>query len=120
MSRLCERGASRLKGILWLVILAALAYGLYKSVPHFFANYQLEDSMRTAARFANVQRKTEDELRDDIYRKVQELDIPARREDIKVELTSRNCRISVKYAVEVQLPGYKLVLNFNPVADNRF
>ena len=119
MIRERERGAGRLKAIIWLLIFLALVYLGIKIVPAYFNNYQLEDTIRVEARFATVQRKAEEDIRNDIYRKIQDLDIPARREDIRVQSTDRGVRISVDYTVEVDLLGYKLRLQFNPSADNR-
>ncbi len=114
-----ERGGARLKAVVWLVVFVALVYLGVKIVPVYFSNYQLEDSIRVEARFATVQRRAEEDIRSDIYRKIQDLDIPARREDIRVQSTDRGVRISVDYTVEVDLLGYKLRLQFNPSADNR-
>ncbi len=114
-----ERGGARLKAIVWLLIFGAAIYVAAKVVPIYFANYQLQDKMQTVARFATVNRQSEEEVRDIIYREIQERDIPARREDIHVESNQRGVRISVEYVVTVNLRVYQLDLHFNPTADNR-
>lgn len=114
-----ERGAGRLKTLLVLFILGAGVYIGIKVVPAYVNNFQLEDSLNTEARFAVVQRKPEEEIRDAIYRKIRELEIPARREDIRIESTGHALRISVRYIVVVDLPGYQWKLEFNPSADSR-
>jgi hypothetical protein len=114
-----ERGGARLKAIVWLLIFGAAIYVAAKVVPIYFANYQLQDKMLTVARFATVNRQSEEEVRDIIYREIQERDIPARREDIHVESNQRGVRISVEYMVTVDLRVYQLNLHFNPAADNR-
>ncbi len=118
--RTLERGGGRLKAIVWLLILAAGVYVAFKIVPIYLANYQLQDKMQTEARFATVNHRTDDELRDVIYREIRDRDIPARREDIKIlENTQRTVRLSVDYAVTVDLKLYELHLRFNPTAENR-
>ncbi len=114
-----ERGGARLKAIVWLLIFGAAIYAAAKVVPSYFADYQLQDKMQTVARFATVNRQSEEEVRDIIYREIQERDIPARREDIHIESNQRGVRISVEYVVTVDLRVYQLNLHFNPTADNR-
>ncbi len=119
MSRDPQRGASKLKTTISLLILAALVYVGFKIVPAYVNNFELEDAMKTEARFAAVNRKTPEDVRNAIYKKIQELGIPARPEDIRVVPTSGyGIRITVKYTVVVDLPGYTLRLNFQPTADN--
>ena len=60
-------------------------YVAFKMVPLYVAEYQLKDKMDEQARFAVVNRYSEDQIRDVIFKVVQDLDIPAKREDIKVE-----------------------------------
>ncbi len=117
----CERelGASRLRTIFWLLVLVGIIWVAVKVTPAYVNNYQLEDAMKTEARFAVVQRKGEEDIRDAIFRKIKDLEIPAKREDIHVESNPGGVRINLSYTVVVDLPGYQLRLHFNPTADNR-
>ena len=119
MSRERERGAIKLKAIFWLLVLGVLIFVLVKTVPAIVNNYQLEDFMKTEARFAPVQKRSEEDVRENVLKKIRELGIPARREDIRVESSAAGFRISVKYTVVVELPGYQFKLDFNPSADSR-
>ena len=119
MSRNRERGGSKLKAILWLLVFVAGALTAFKVVPVYIDNYSLQDKMLTEARFATVNHPTEDRIRDDIFKEIQELEIPAHREDIKVEASSRGVKISVDYTVNVDLKVYQLKLHFSPAVDNR-
>ena len=114
-----ERGGARLKLLLAVLVLFSLLYTGWKVIPPYFANYQLQDSMETEARFAAVNKRTQDDIRDDIFRKIKDLDIPARRQDIRVEPIEGGLRITVDYAVPIDLPGYTFELQFHPQADNR-
>ncbi len=117
LRRTGSRGSARLKAIIWLLILGAVVYVCYKVIPIYLNNYQLEDRMQTEARFAVVNRKSEEAIRDVVYREIQERDIPARREDIRVQSTQRNVHISVDYTVTVDLRVYQLHLHFTPTVD---
>lgn len=114
-----SRGGARLKAVVWLLILLAGGYVLYKVVPVYMANFQLQDRMASEARFATVNRKSEEDIREIIFREIKQRDIPARREDIHVQSTDRGVRISVDYSVTVDLRVYQLQLHFTPSADNR-
>jgi hypothetical protein len=119
MSRNREYGAGRTKTILSLLILAAMVYVAVKVIPPYVNNFELQDAMKTEARFAAVNRKSSEEVREDVYKKIKELGIPAKAENIRVEgLPNSGMRITVTYKVVVDLPGYGLVLNFEPTADN--
>jgi hypothetical protein len=113
-----ERGGSKLNTILTLLIVGFLIFCGAKIVPAFFANYQLQDSMDTEARFAISNHKGEEEIREDIWKKVQELDIPAKRENIKVNNEQRTVSIALDYTVPVDLRVYQFNLEFHPHSDN--
>ncbi len=107
-----QRGEGRLKAILWTVILVLLIYAGFKLVPPYINQYQLQDKITEEARFVTVNRKTDDQIRDDIFREIQDLNIPARKEDIKLENTPHMVRITVEYTVPVDLFFYHTELHF--------
>jgi hypothetical protein len=74
--------------------------------------------MQTEARFAIADHKGEDQIREDIWKKVQELDIPVKKENIKVSSEQRSVAISLDYVVPVDLRVYQFNLEFHPHADN--
>jgi hypothetical protein len=113
-----ERGGAGLKMLLTLLILGALVFAAVKIIPPYFANFQLQDSMQTEARFALVNRKGEDDMRDDVWKKMQELGITARKEEIKVSVVGASVTISVDYSVPIDLKAFQFSLQFHPHADN--
>ncbi len=115
-----QRGGARLKAIFWTAVLVAVCYSGFKVVPAYFANYQLQDKLQTEARFAVVNHRSDEDLRNVVFKEIQDQDIPARREDIKIlENTQRAVRISVDYTVPVDLKVYHFDLHFTPSAENR-
>lgn len=114
-----ERGGTRLNLILTLVILAVLIFSGVKIIPWFFANYEFQDAIGTEARYALANRKTEEDIRDDVWKKMQELGIPARREDLHVSNQSGIVQISLDYNVPVDLRVFQFKLAFHTHADNR-
>ena len=119
MSREPSRGGARLRALIWTMILVAGIYAGYKLIPVYFANYQLQDKMQEIARFATVNNMTEEKVRDAVFREIQDRDIPAHREDIKVQMSQRGVTISVSYTVNVDLILLKRELQFSPSAENR-
>jgi len=117
-----EHGSSKLNFLITLLVLGAIAFAAVKIVPVYFANYQLQDSMQTEARFAlsAYPKKGPDDIRDDIYKKMQELDIPAKKEDIKVFMDSAtgNVDLGLDYTVTIDLKVYQWIKPFHLHADN--
>ena len=105
--------------MVYTVILVAAVYVAVKVVPAYVAEYELKDKMGEQARFAIVNRYTEEQIRDNIFKTIQDLDIPARREDVKVTTTNHGIEINVSYTVPVDLMVYKTELNFSPSSEGR-
>lgn len=114
-----QQGGGALKAILWTALLVYAAYAGYKLIPVYIANYQLQDKMQEEARFAVVNRYTEDQVRDVIFKEVQDLEIPTRKDEIKVYSTLQVVRISLDYTVPVDLLFYKMQLHFTPSSENK-
>ncbi|MGH9743510.1 MAG: hypothetical protein ACRD51_14285 [Candidatus Acidiferrum sp.] len=114
-----QYGGSRLKALLFTVILVMGLYVAFKTVPAFVSEYELNDKMQEVARFAVVNRYSEDQIRDNIFKEVQDLDIPATRDQIKVTATQQLVTISVDYTVPVDLIIYSTQLHFSPTSENK-
>jgi hypothetical protein len=114
-----QRGGGTVKAILWTAILIYGAFAAYRIIPAYVAEYQLTDKMQEQARFAVVNHYPEDQIRDTIFKTVQDLEIPAKREAIKVVSTQSVVRISLEYNVPVDLLVYHLDLHFTPNTENK-
>jgi len=117
--RRAQRGEGRLKALVYFTILIVGVFVAVKLVPLYVADYQLKDKMSEQARFAIVNRYTEDQIKDNIFRTIQDLDIPAKRDDVKVADTNHGIAISVNYTVPVDFLVYKTDLNFSPSTEGR-
>jgi hypothetical protein len=118
--RIVERGGSKLSLVLTLAILGAMVFSAVKIVPVYFANYQFQDAIQTESRFAltGYPKKGEDDVREDVWKKGQELGIPVKREDIRVTMGEGRVDIGLDYAVPIDLAVYQFTLQFHPHADN--
>jgi hypothetical protein len=112
-----QRGEGRLKAIIYLAILIVAVFVGIKIVPVYVAEYQLKDKITEQARFAVVNRYSDEQVKDSIFRTIQDLDIPAKREDVKVAATNHGLMITVNYSVPVDLVFYKTELEFSPSSE---
>jgi len=96
-----------------------MIFAAWKIVPPYFANYQFQDSLETEARFAIANRRAEDDIRTDVFKKMQELGIPGKKDDIRVTQSDGLVTISLNYSVPIDLQVYQFKLDFHPHADNR-
>jgi len=114
-----ERGSGKIKAIIVTAIIVFAFYAAIKIVPPYAAEYQLADKIQEQARFAVVNHFTDEQIRDNVYKVVQDLEIPAKKEDIKVMASSQIVKISMDYTVPIDLLSYHLDLHFTPSSENR-
>jgi archaellum component FlaF (FlaF/FlaG flagellin family) len=112
-----QRGEGKLKALVYLAILIIAVFVAIKIVPVYVAEYQLKDKITEQARFAVVNRYSDEQIKDSIFRTIQDLDIPAKRDDVKVAATNHGLMISVNYTVPVDLLVYQTELNFSPSSE---
>jgi hypothetical protein len=114
-----QRGAGKLKALAYAAILILAIYAAYKFVPPYVSEYQLQDKMQEQARFGIVNRYTDEQVRENVFKVIQDLDIPAKREDIKVTVTQAIVKISLEYTVPIDLLFYSTELHFSPSSENK-
>lgn len=113
-----ERGGAKINLLLTLIILGSMIFTAVMFVPPFFTNYQLQDAMNTEARFAGYNRKSEEDIREDVWKKVQELGVPAKRADIKITNENNMTQITVNYTVPINLIFKQFDWEFHAHGDN--
>jgi hypothetical protein len=117
--RKAQRGEGKLKAIIVTAILLIGAISAWKLVPPYSAEYQLADKIQEIARFAVVNHQTDEQIRDAVFKTIEDLDIPAKREDIKVTAGSSKVTILVDYIVPVDILMYHVDLHFTPTSENK-
>jgi cell division protein FtsL len=113
-----ERGAGSLKAIVWTVILVAFVYAAVMLIPVLINEYEFQDSLQNIARYASVNRKNNEQVKQAVLEEAQKEDLPIQAADIKVEGSAGNVHINVDYSVTVYLKVYQWTLNFHPDATN--
>jgi hypothetical protein len=114
-----QRGAGVFKSFLILGIFVLGIYCVVKLFPPYVAEFQLADKMKEQAQFAVATRSTEEQIRDNVFKVIQDLEIPVQREDIKVVTNERVVKISLDYTVPVDLLMYRVNLHFTPSSENK-
>jgi hypothetical protein len=114
-----QRGEGKFKAIAFTAIIVFGVFAAFKLLPPYIAEYQLSDKMLEQARFAVVNHYSEDQIRDTIFKEAQGLDVPIKREEIKVLASASLVRISLDYTVPVDLLLYKMELHFTPSSENK-
>src|SRR6202163_510372 len=114
-----KRGEGKIKAVIVTAIIASAIYAAIKIVPPYAAEYQLADKIQEQARFAVVNHYTDEQIRENVFKVVQDLEIPAKREDIKIEASNRIVKIAMDYTVPIDLLSYHLDLHFTPSSENR-
>ena len=109
-----------------ILIFAMLGAGVYigaELIPPYFANYEFQDTLDTEARLGTYSTKGDDLIRDAVFRKAQDLEIPVSKDEIKVQRTGNLGNgavfIETDYTIHVDLPGYPVDLHFHPQSKNK-
>lgn len=114
-----QRGEGKLKAIIVTAILIVGVIAAWKIIPPYSAEYQLNDKIQEIARFGIVEHKSEDQIRDTVFKTIQDLDIPATRENIKVTADGGKVTILVDYTVPIDILFYHVDLHFTPSSENK-
>jgi hypothetical protein len=112
-----------LKLVVGLFTIVAVVYLVAELAPPFFSNYQFEDVIKTEAQMGTYSTKSDDTIREEVFKKAQELDVPITKEQIKIRRIGSayagSVSIEAPYTVHLNLPGYPLDLNFDPSSTNK-
>ncbi len=126
--RLALAGAFQTMGIIkacvGFLVIAAVVVALFQVAPVMLANYSFQDDLKTVSLMdsANLQ-KTDEDVRNDVLRKVKEHDLPIEAKQIAVQRINTPgisaVYLSVNYSVTINLPGYSFDMSFNPTSGNK-
>jgi len=114
-----QRGEGKFKAIAYTAIVVFGVFSAFKLLPPYIAEYQLADKMQDQAPFRVVNHFTEEQIRETIFKEAQDLDVPIKKEDIKVLASPSVVRISLDYTVPIDLLVYKMDLHFTPSSENK-
>ena len=108
-----------LKSILGLLILLAGGFVLYKIVPAYWSNFQVDRMIADQAIIYTNFPKSDDEIKLAIAQKAEDLDVPLAPEQIVVARDRGSLSISLAYTVHVDMPGHPFDLDFKNSTTNQ-
>jgi predicted membrane protein len=100
------------------MILVAFIYIAAMVLPVLINEYEFQDSIQNIARFASVNRRNNEQVKQAVLDEAQKEDLPVQAGDIKVQSSAGHVQIDVEYSVTVDLKVYQWTLNFHPAASN--
>jgi hypothetical protein len=117
-----EKRMGTIKLMLVLGLLAGLVYISAMIIPPYFSNYEFQDALDNEARLGTYSTKGDDVIRDAVFKRAQDLELPINKEQIKIQRTgsgSGGVMIETDYSVHVDLPGYPMDIHFHPQTKNK-
>jgi hypothetical protein len=112
-----------MKMIFGLAVIVVSIYLGVEFVPVYYANYELQDTLKNEALFGTNTATTEEVIRDNVYKKAHSLDIPIEKEAITVHKTgimgAGSVTIDASYTVHVDLIAFPTDLHFDSSSTNK-
>jgi hypothetical protein len=113
-----------IKAIVGLLLIVFVGFSLFQVVPPLMANYNFQDDLRQVAMIdANAIQKTDDDVRNDVMRKVKDHDLPIDPKQVTVQRINTPgiaaVYLAADYSVTVNLPGYSFDMHFTPNSGNK-
>ena len=101
-------------------IIISAAYVGFLVVPAYWSYYQFQDDIASEARINTYTNKSEADMRDAIWKKAKQYELPlASEDDIKVQRQGNTIAISTQYTVHIDIPVHPFDLNFQPTTQNK-
>lgn len=107
------------RAIIGLIILVAGIYVVWSLVPPYFGHYKLEGWVDDEARADTYNNKSEDQIRDSIFQRARDSEIPLTREQIVVHRGGNSVDIEVNYTVHLDFPIHPVDLQFQASSKNK-
>jgi anaerobic selenocysteine-containing dehydrogenase len=113
--RTTERGSARLKFLVVMVIIGAVAYMGYMYVPVAYQAYLFKDLMQHDVDVASTQGYPPTWVKDQLVKSAAEYGVPA---DAVIEPTQRDNRmeVTVQFTKPIEFPGYTYQYSFDHTA----
>ena len=120
MSRMSERGDTRLGTLIFFGLLIAVGLAAWNLIPVYFAHYDLTDAVEEICRTPVYKARTPEAIKEMLLKEVREREMEqwVFPDSFKISTTDRNRRIQLNYEREVKvLPGWTKVIKFDYLAE---
>src|ERR1700722_10298182 len=110
-----QRGGGRLRALFFTAALAAFVFFCFRVIPPYFANYQLEDWLKSQIPFFMVNHTSDEALYNAILKETHNEGVELTRDNIKIVQNNANgINVQIDYSVKVDLLVYQWNLHFTP------
>ena len=116
MLRKRERGEGQFGCLVGLVLIAVVGLVAYRMIPVKVKAAELRDTIADEAKSAGIHDNKR--ILDAITAKAEQLDLPVRKEDIKLKRKDQMIYIEVEYEVPIEFPGYTYNWKFHQKTEN--
>ena len=112
-----------IKAVIGLLVILFVVVACFQVVPPLMANYSFQDDLKNVALMDGATQKTDEEVRNDVMKKVKEHDLPIEPKQVTVQrintpgLTA--VYVAADYSVTISLPGYSFDMHFTPSSGNK-
>jgi len=115
LHRSSERGAARLKLLIFLLVAAAIGYGLYLYVPVAYQSYLFKDWMQHNVDVASASGYQPTWVNDQLRKSLPEYDVPPEA-IITPAIRDNRVEVRVQYTRTIEFPGYTYQYQFDHTA----
>ena len=95
-----------------LALLGVFVYLTANLAPYFIRNLRLQQSVEEITRSVGIPTQSPDAVRERVVARARQLGLPVEASDVQVAMSGNSVRISIRYVVKVDLPGYTVKLHF--------
>ena len=113
-----------IKALIGFLAILFVVVGCFEVAPPMMANYSFTDDLRNVALMdsGNFQ-KTDEDVRNDVMRKVKEQNLPIEPKQVTVQRINTPgmsaIYVAADYSVTISLPFYSFDMHFNPNSGNK-
>ncbi len=112
-----------MKMVFGIFVIVAAVYLGAELIPSYYGNYEFADFVKTTATMETYTTKPESDIRDIVFKKAQQMDIPLSKDAIKVQRQGAqnigSLSISANYTVHVDLVAFPTDLHFQVSSENK-
>ena len=109
----------KLKGILALLVVAALIYVAWSLIPAYWYNYQFKDDLDELARRLSYTNKSAEDIKEMVIKKAASDNVALRDDEVTVIKAGAEVSLTVKYRVHVDIIVHPVDLDFALVSYNK-
>jgi len=109
----------KLKGIIAILVVAAIVYVAWSVIPAYWYNYQFKDDLDELARRLSYTNKSDEDIKDMVIKKAASDNVVLRDDEVTVTKAGAEVSLSVKYRVHVDIIVHPVDLDFALVSYNK-